>query len=117
MNRSQRSCTVHNAQLNWLLIGLLIPLLFNHQDPLGIWVVFFGWIACLGIFRLASGLGAILQTASMGSKAVGRQSLDAPATVPDTDPLDNFALSPLLSVTENTTRSLEPAPREYIAKE
>jgi hypothetical protein len=100
-----------------LLIGLLIRLLFNHHDSLGVWVVFFGWMAGLGVFRLASGLGAILQTASMGSKAVEPQAIDAPAAVPDTDPLDNSASSPLLSVTENTTRSLEPSPKEYIAKE
>ena len=100
-----------------LLIGLLIQLLFNHQDPLGIWVVFFGWMAGLGVFRLASGLGAIMQASAVGSTAGEPQSVDNPVTVPDTDPLDNPGLQPLLSVTENTTRSLEPAPQEYIAKE
>ncbi|HEX5084072.1 MAG TPA: zinc ribbon domain-containing protein [Blastocatellia bacterium] len=103
-----------------LLIGLLIRLLFNHQDPLGIWVVFFGWMAAMGVFRLASGLGAIMQASSVG--AVGStdeepQPVDNPVTVPDTDPLDNPGLQPLLSVTENTTRSLEPAHKEYVAKE
>src|SRR5262249_2326572 len=51
-----------------LLIGLLIRLLFNHQnDPLETWLIFIGLMAVIGVFRLASGLGAILQTASMGS--------------------------------------------------
>src|SRR5262245_16055615 len=50
-----------------LLIGPLIPLIFRHQDPMEIWAIFFGWIACLGVFRLASGLGAVMQAASMAS--------------------------------------------------
>jgi hypothetical protein len=100
-----------------LLIARLIPFLFNSGDPLGIWVVFFGWLAILGIFRLASGLGAILQAASMGARVPETQPVDDTVTVPDTDPLDNPGISPLLSVTENTTRSLEPVSKEYIAKE
>jgi hypothetical protein len=99
-----------------LLICLAIHFSNNH-DPLGIWVVFFGWMACWGVFRLASGLGAIMQSASMGSKAVAPQLADDPGTVPDTDPLGNPRLAPPLSVTENTTRSIEPAPKEYAAKE
>ena len=99
-----------------LLICLAIHFSNNH-DPLGIWVVFFGWMACWGVFRLASGLGAVMQAASMGSRAVAPQLADDPGTVPDTDPLDNPGLSPPLSVTENTTRSIKPVPKEYAAKE
>jgi len=99
-----------------LLICLAIHFSNNH-DPLGIWVVFFGWMACWGVFSLASGIGAIAQAASMRAEAPQSQPADDPVTVPDTDPLDNARLSPSPSVTENTTRSLEPAPREYAAKE
>ena len=102
--------------LGSLLICFAIHFSSNH-DPLGIWVVFFGWMACLGVSRLASGLGAIMQAASMVSKAVAPQLADDSGTVPDTDPLDNPGLSPPLSVTENTTRSIEPAHKEYAAKE
>ena len=103
-----------------LLIGLIINLLTHHPDPvipIGIWAVFFGWLACWGVFELASGLGSIMQAAVMGTKAIEAQPVDDPGTVPDTDPLDNPSLSPSLSVTENTTRSLETTPKEYAAKE
>ena len=103
-----------------LLIGLGINLLSNHPDRLvlmGLWAVFFGWLACWGVFSLASGIGAIAQAASMRAEVPQSQPADDPVMVPDTDPLDNPRLSPSLSVTENTTRSLEPAPKEYAAKE
>jgi hypothetical protein len=102
-----------------LLICLAINLLSNHPDRIavmGLWAVFFGWMACWGVFAIASGLGAIMQAASMGSKAALPQPADEPIKVPDTDPLANPAPSPLLSVTENTTRSLEPIPKEHAAK-
>jgi hypothetical protein len=98
-----------------LLICLAIHFSNNH-DPLGIWVVFFGWMACWGVFSLASGLGAIMQAASMGSKPALPQPADDPVKVPDTDPLSDSATPPLPSVTENTTRSLEPIPKEHAAK-
>jgi zinc ribbon protein len=103
-----------------LLICLAIHLLSDYPDRMalmGLWAVFFGWMACWGVFAIASGLGAIMQAASMGSKAALPQPADSPVKVPDTDPLADPAPSPLLSVTENTTRSLEPAPKEYAAKE
>ena len=103
-----------------LLIGLLIPLIFHHQDPLGIWVVFFGWMACMGVFRLASGLGAVMQASSMGSmgaKAAAPQPVDEPLRVPDTDPLADPSQYHSFSAKENTTRSLEPAPKELVTKE
>jgi len=101
-----------------LLIGLLISLLFSHRnDLLETWLICFAWMAVMGVLRLASGLGAILQTASMGSKAIAPQPADKSVAVPDTDPRADPELSPLPSVTENTTRSLEPAPKEYVAKE
>ena len=103
-----------------LLIGLIINLLTHHPDPaipIGIWAIFFGWLACRGVFELASGLGSIMQAAVMGTKAIEAQPVDDPGTVPDTDPLDIPGLSPSLSVIESTTRSLEPAPKEYLAKE
>jgi hypothetical protein len=103
-----------------LLAGLLIPLIFHHKDPMEIWAVFFGWIACMGVFRLASGLGAVMQAASMGSieaKAVAPQPVDEPVAIPDTDPLADPNPYHSLSVKENTTRSLEPAPQESFAKE
>lgn len=103
-----------------LLICLAINLLSNHPDRIalmGLWAVFFGWMACWGVFAIASGLGAVMQAASMGSKAALPQPADEPVKVPDTDPLAGPAPSPLLSVTENTTRSLDPAPKEYAAKE
>jgi zinc-ribbon domain len=99
-----------------LLICLAIHFSNNH-DPLGIWVVFFGWMACWGVFAIASGLGAIMQAASMGSKAALPKPADEPVKVPDTDPLADPSPSPLLSVTEDTTRSLEPTPKEYATKE
>jgi hypothetical protein len=84
---------------------------------MGLWVVFFGWIAGLGAFSLASGIGAIAQAASMRAKTPQFQPIDDPGTVPDTDPLFHPGLYPSMSVTENTTRSIEPAPKEYAAKE
>lgn len=105
-----------------LLIGLVINILNSPEGPdsvpgMAVWAVFFGWMACWGVFSLASGLGAIAQAATMGPKAAQPEPAPAPVTVPDTDPLDNAELPPLLSVAENTTRSLEPAAKEYIAKE
>ena len=103
-----------------LLICLGINLLSNHPDRIalmGIWAIFFGWIAFVGALTLASGIGAIAQAASMRAKAPQSQPIDDPETVPDTDPLINPSLYPSLSVTENTTRSIEPAPKEYAAKE
>jgi hypothetical protein len=73
---------------------------------MGVWAVFFGWIACWGIFSLASGIGAIAQAATMGAKAAQSQPADDPVTVPDTDPLENAMLFPPPSVTEYTTESL-----------
>src|SRR5215510_4681562 len=99
-----------------LLICLAINLISDYPERMGIWAVFFGWMACWGIFSIASGLGAILQAASMGSKAALPQPADDQVKVPDTDPLADPAPSPLLSVTENTTRSLEPVPREHAIK-
>jgi zinc ribbon protein len=102
-----------------LLICLAINLLSNHPDRIavmGLWAVFFGWMACWGVIAIASGLGAAMQAASMGSKAALPQPADDPVKVPDTDPLTDPAPSPLLSVTENTTRSLEPIPNEHAAK-
>ncbi|HEU0185388.1 MAG TPA: zinc ribbon domain-containing protein [Blastocatellia bacterium] len=100
-----------------LLVGAVFFLLGEHPARMIIWAGIFGWIAIWGIFSLASGLGAIMEIASMGSRAMASQPVDNPGTVPDTDPLDNSGISPLLNVTENTTRSLEPAPREYATKE
>ena len=88
-----------------LLICLAIHFSNNH-DPLGIWVVFFGWMACWGVFSLASGLGAIMQAASMGAKTPRSQPAADPGTVPDTDPLASTMLFPPPSVTEYTTESL-----------
>jgi zinc ribbon protein len=108
-----------------LLIGLVINILNGPAGPdsvpgMAVWAVFFGWMACWGVFSLASGLGAIAQAATMGPKAAQPEPPEfdaAPLTVPDTDPLDNAGVKPLLSVAENTTRSLEPAHKEYVAKE
>ena len=103
-----------------LLICLGINLLSNHPDRIalmGIWAVFFGWISFVGAFTLASGIGAIAQAASMRAKDPQSQPIGDPGTVPDTDPLINPGLYPSLSVTENTTRSIESAPKEYAAKE
>ena len=53
-----------------LLICLAINLLSNHPDRIavmGLWAVFFGWTACWGVFGIATGLGAIMQGASMGA--------------------------------------------------
>lgn len=100
-----------------LLIGLVINLVSSHPDRVGIWAAFFGWIACWGVFSLASGIGAIAQGAGMRAEAQRTEPAHAPVIVPDTDPLDNSSLPPMLSVSENTTRSLEPSPREYVAKE
>src|SRR5215510_9563724 len=102
-----------------LLICLAINLLSDYPDRMalmGLWAVFFGWMACWGVFSIASGLGAIMQVASMGSKAALPQQDDDQVKVPDTDPLADPAPSPLLSVTANTTRSLEPVPREHAIK-
>ena len=88
-----------------LLICLAIHFSNNH-DPLGIWVVFFGWMACWGVFSLASGLGAILHAASMGSKPALPRPADDPVKVPDTDPLAGKMLFPTPSITEHTTESL-----------
>jgi zinc ribbon protein len=100
-----------------LLVG--VPFFLSGSNParMAIWAGIFGWIAIWGIFSLASGLGAIMEAASMVTKAVAPQPADNLAPVPDTDPLDNSGISPLLSVTENTTRSLEPAPQKYAVKE
>jgi hypothetical protein len=92
-----------------LLICLAINLLSNHPDRIavmGLWAVFFGWMACWGIFSIASGLGAIMQVASMGSRATLPQPADDPVKVPDTDPLASKMLFPTPSVTEHTTKSL-----------
>jgi len=92
-----------------LLIGLGINLLNVHPDRMavmGFWVVFFGWLAYWGVFSLASGLGAIVQAATMGPPAPQSQPDDNPGTVPDTDSLSSPALFPPPSVTEYTTESL-----------
>jgi hypothetical protein len=92
-----------------LLIGLAINLISNYPDRMalmGLWAVFFGWIACWGVFSLASGLGAIFQATSMRPKATQPESADDPGAVPDTDPLENTKLFPPPSVTEYTTESL-----------
>jgi hypothetical protein len=73
---------------------------------MGLWAVFFGWMACWGVFSIASGLGAIMQVASMGSRAALPQSTDDPVKVPDTDPLASEMLFPTPSITEHTTKSL-----------
>lgn len=102
-----------------LLIGLAFSLFSDHPDQMIIWAGIFGWMACWGVISVASGLGAIMQAASMSnmeSKTVLPQPVDEPVTVPDTDPLDSRS-SPALSVAENTTRSLGTAPKEYVAKE
>src|SRR5262245_5356006 len=70
-----------------LLIGLGINLLSIHTDRMvvmGFWVVFFGWLAYWGVFSLASGLGAIVQAATMKDKATQPEPADDPGTVPDT---------------------------------
>jgi hypothetical protein len=103
-----------------LLICLGIILLSDNSSRMammGFWAVFFGWLAYWGIFSLASGLGAMMQAATMSPKAPQPGPAPLPLTVPDTDPLDNVGGPASLSVTENTTRSLEPAPKEYVAKE
>jgi hypothetical protein len=89
-----------------LLIGLGINLLSNYPERMGLWAVFFGWIACWGVFSLASGLGSILQAASMRPKGAQPEPADDPVTVPDTDPLESTKLFPPPSVTEYTTESL-----------
>jgi hypothetical protein len=89
-----------------LLLGLAINFLSDYSERMGVWAVFFGWIACWGIFSLASGIGAIAQAATMGPKAAQSQPADDPGTVPDTDPLENTLLFPPPSVTEYTTESL-----------
>lgn len=66
----------------------------------------FGWLGFWGIISLATGLGAIMEAASMGAKTLSSQPADDPGTVPDTDPLASPRLSPPLSVTEYTTESL-----------
>ena len=102
-----------------LLICLAINLLSDYPDRMalmGLWAVFFGWMACWGVFAIASGLGAIMQVASMGRKDALPQPVDDQVRVLDTDPLADNAPAPLLSVTENTTRSLEPIPKEHAAK-
>jgi hypothetical protein len=73
---------------------------------MGLWAVFFGWMACWGVFAIATGLGAIMQAASMGAKALRSQPVADPGTVPDTDPLESTKLFPPPSVTEYTTESL-----------
>jgi len=100
-----------------LLIGLAINFLSSYPERMGLWAVFFGWIACWGIFSLASGLGAIAQAATMDAEVPQSPPADDPVMVPDTDPLDNLRLSPLMSATEDTTRSLEPTTKEYAVKE
>jgi hypothetical protein len=100
-----------------LLICLAINLLSNHPDRLavmGLWAVFFGWMACWGVFGIATGLGAIMQAESMGAKALRSQPIADPGTVPDTDPLEGTMLFPPPSVTEYTTESLgahAPSPK------
>jgi hypothetical protein len=92
-----------------LLICLAINLLSNHPDRIavmGLWAVFFGWMACWGVFSIASGLGAIMQAASMGSKAALPQQADDSVKVPDTDPLASAMVFPTPSITEHTTQSL-----------
>jgi len=100
-----------------LLAGVAFFLLGNNPNRMVIWAGIFGWMACWGVISLASGLGAIMEAASMGAKAASHPPVDIQATVPATHPLPEPGLSPLLSVTENTTRSLKPTPKEYAAKE
>ncbi len=102
-----------------LLICLAINLLSNYPDRMalmGLWAVFFGWMACWGVFAIASGLGAITESKTMRSQ---------PGNIPDTSPLNRPSLSPppsvteyasdaqsvAPSVTEDTTRSFEPVPK------
>jgi zinc-ribbon domain len=89
-----------------LLLGLAINFLSSHPERMGLWAILFGWIACWGIFSLASGLGSIAQAATMGVKGTQSQPADDPGTVPDTDPLESTTLFPPPSVTEYTTESL-----------
>lgn len=92
-----------------LLICLAINMLSNHPDRIavmGLWAVFFGWMACWGVFSIASGLGAIMEVASMGSRAALPQPADDRVKVADTDPLASNMIFPTLSITEHTTESL-----------
>jgi hypothetical protein len=89
-----------------LLIGLIFNLLSSHPDRMIIWAGIFGWIACWGVFSLASGLGAIMQAATMGAKATRSQPAADPGRFSDTDTLTSPALFPPPSVTEYTTESL-----------
>lgn len=89
-----------------LLAGVAFFLLGNNPNRMAIWAGIFGWMACWGVISLASGLGAIMEAASMGAKATQPQPAADPGTVPDTDPLESTMLFPPPSVTEYTTESL-----------
>src|SRR5262245_42123472 len=89
-----------------LLAGVAFSLLSSHPDRMIIWAWIFGWLGFWGVISLAAGLGAIMEAASMGSKALSSQPAEDPETVPDTDPPASPRLSSPLSVTEYTTESL-----------
>lgn len=81
-------------------------LFVNQADWFLIWAIFFGWMACWGVFALAAGIGNILESKiisrenerGIGGLTAHLRPADEPRMVSD--------MTPRLSVTEHTTEPL-----------
>jgi hypothetical protein len=105
-----------------ILIGVALALFVPGKVPwILIWMVFFGWMACLGGIEIANGVGNVLESKGRLRLLAGREStIDAtpqqlssagePITI--TDASATLGSSLPLSVTEGTTRQLNEHSRD-----
>jgi hypothetical protein len=93
------------------LICLGFGLFVHQKDWFLIWSIFFGWMACWGTFALALGISDILESRMTAREIASGRKSPTTALLPADDPLTiPSQISPPMSVTEHTTKTLGKQP-------
>ncbi len=96
------------------LLGVALGVFSHEPDWIIIWLVLVGWMACLGIFSIASGIGDLLESRLLlrelkeASNTFIPPHVNNPLAFADASTSPNLSLPP--SVTENTTNLLTKPP-------
>ncbi len=97
-----------------LVIGTALGLFSNTNDWIIIWMIFVGWMAAWGVIALVSGVGSLTEARFL-KRRMEQSSvpyLPRRSTEMTTAELPAAQFVGPLSVTEHTTRTLPPQPRE-----
>ena len=101
-----------------VLIGVALWLFSGKQDWIIIWTVLVGWMTCLGIISMVSGMAGLMESRflrrQLGQPTVAANSPVQPLPAGDRAMMNDVTtsmLGPQSSVTENTTtRLVKPEP-------